>query len=395
MKAYTYLIIGGGITADSAVRGIRQVDASGSIGLLSEETNPPYNRPPLSKGLWLGKPLARIWRNTTSLGADVLLGRRAVAIDPAAHTVTDSLGETYSYKKLLIASGVTPRHFPFGGDEIIYYRTLADYQTLNVLAQEKDEFTIIGGGFIGSELAAVLNAKGKKVTMVMLETGINARLLPADLVAYLGKVYEEKGVRVLPGQNVLSVAHQGTKVVTHISDVKTGQEQQILSDAIVAGIGALPNDQIAASAGLPVKNGILVDEFLRAGEDIYAAGDVAAFHNQALGMATRVEHEDNANSMGLQAGKNMAGDVQPYDHLPYFYSDMFDLGYEAVGELDPRLEVIADWQEPFRKGVLYYLKEQKVRGVLLWNVWQKVEAARLLIKQPGQWNETNLRGKIT
>jgi 3-phenylpropionate/trans-cinnamate dioxygenase ferredoxin reductase component len=394
MKAYTYLMIGGGITADSAVRGIRQVDSTGSIGLISDETNPPYNRPPLSKGLWLGKPMARIWRNTASLGADLLLNRRAVMIDPGAHIVKDNLDETYSYKKLLIASGVTPRRFPFGGDEIIYYRTLPDYQKLEKLVQDKDEFTIIGGGFIGSELASALNTKGKKVTMVMLETGINARLLPADLVSYLGKVYEEKGVRVLPGQNVLSVERQGVKLTTRIADTKTGLEQLLVSDAVVAGIGTLPNDQLAAAAGLPVKNGILVDEYLRAGAEIFAAGDVAAFPNKALGMVTRVEHEDNANSMGMLAGNNMAGSLEPYDHLPYFYSDMFDLGYEAVGELDPRMEAVTDWEEPFRKGVIYYLRDHKVRGVLLWNVWQKVEKARQLITQAGDWNAGSLQGEI-
>ena len=117
--------------------------------------------------------------------------------------------------------------------------------------------------------------------------------------------------------------------------------------------------------------------------DIYAAGDVAEIFQPVLGKRIIVEHEDNANTMGRHAGRNMAGAEQKYDHLSYFYSDLFDLGYEAVGTLDPRLETYTDWQEPFKKGVIYYLDEGRVQGVLLWNVWDTVPAARDLIREAG------------
>ena len=130
--------------------------------------------------------------------------------------------------------------------------------------------------------------------------------------------------------------------------------------------------------------GILVDENLVTSQpDIYAAGDVAEFFNPALGKRLRVEHEDNANTMGRLAGHNMAGASEPYHHLPFFYSDLFELGYEAVGELDSRLATVADWEEPFKKGVVYYLNDERVRGVLLWNVWNKLASARQLIAEPG------------
>jgi NADPH-dependent 2,4-dienoyl-CoA reductase/sulfur reductase-like enzyme len=128
--------------------------------------------------------------------------------------------------------------------------------------------------------------------------------------------------------------------------------------------------------------------------DIYAAGDVAAFDSPALGKRIRVEHEDNANSMGRCAGRNMAGEATPYHHLPSFYSDLFDLGYEAVGDLDARLETVADWQEPYRKGVIYYLERGRVRGVLLWNVWHQVDAARRLIAQPGPFSAADLERRM-
>jgi len=140
---------------------------------------------------------------------------------------------------------------------------------------------------------------------------------------------------------------------------------------------------LAEQAGLRVENGIVVDELLRTSvPEIFAAGDVANFFNPALGMRMRVEHEDNATTMGAAAGKAMAGQGTPYTHLPFFYSDMFAPGYEAVGELDPRLEVISDWKDPFKEGTVYYLKDGKVRGVLLWGIFGKVDEARARIGRP-------------
>jgi NADPH-dependent 2,4-dienoyl-CoA reductase/sulfur reductase-like enzyme len=144
-----------------------------------------------------------------------------------------------------------------------------------------------------------------------------------------------------------------------------------------------------------VENGIVVDDFLRtSAPDVYAAGDVANFANPALGHRLRVEHEDNANTMGSLAGRGMAGAPEPYQHLPFFYSDLFDLGYEAVGETDSRLATVADWREPHREGVIYYLRDGRVRGVLLWNTWGQVDAARRLIAEPGPFHAEELRGRL-
>jgi len=153
--------------------------------------------------------------------------------------------------------------------------------------------------------------------------------------------------------------------------------------------------ELAVSSGLKVENGIVVDEFLRTSEpEVYAAGDVANFFSPAFGRRLRVEHEDNANTMGRAAGAAMAGKASPYHHLPFFYSDLFDLGYEAVGELDPHLETVADWKEEHREGVVYYLREGRVRGVLLWNIWGQVDAARQLINGPGPFRAQDLNGRI-
>lgn len=180
-----------------------------------------------------------------------------------------------------------------------------------------------------------------------------------------------------------------------LRDHQTGAEQAIGADGVVAGIGIVPNVELARAAGLDLENGIKVDPSLRTSQpDIFAAGDAASFMNPTLGVRLRVEHEDNANTMGRMAGQSMAGKSVSYDHLPSFYSDLFDLGFEAVGEVDSRLETVADWKEPFREGVVYYLKDGRVRGVLLWNVWDQVDAARALIAEPGPFQAANLKGRL-
>ena len=390
MFEYQYLIVGGGMTADAAVRGIREVDKNGSIGLIGSEPDAPYNRPPLSKGLWKGDPIDSIWRETGKEGVVLHLGRKAQVLDVLHKHVTDDQGELYAYGKLLLATGGTPRRLP---DEapIIYYRTVEDYRRLRAMASEHSKFVVVGGGFIGSEVAAALAMNGRQVTLIFPEGGIGSRVFPADLAEYLNSFYREKGVEVLTGERIAGARADGSGVV-----VKTGSGREITADGVVAGLGIVPNVELAQAAGLKGENGIVVDEFLRTSQpDVYAAGDVAAFLNPALSKRIRVEHEDNANTMGAVVGRNMAGHASPYDHLPSFYSDLFDLGYEAVGELDSRLGTYADWKEPFREGVVYYLQSGKVRGVLLWNVWGKVDAARELIAEPGPFRGADLKGRIS
>jgi len=375
MKEYKYLIIGGGMTADSAVRGIRSLDQSGSIALISEEPDPPYNRPPLSKGLWKGTSIDRIWRRTPPHNLDLYLGRKVIAVDLALKRAIDSEGEEYGFEKCLFATGASPNKLPFDNGDIHYLRTLRDYQKLKALATKKKHFLVIGAGFIGSEIAAALALNHQKVTMLFPEDAIGARVFPSDLSQFLNHHYQDQGVDIL-SRDYLSWIK---KEADHYH-VKSENGRQFSVDAIVAGVGVKPNIALAEDAGLEIDNGILVDRHLRTSHpDAYAAGDVAQFYNPALNRWIRVEHEDNANTMGEMAGRAMAGEPVLYTHLPYFYSDLFDLGYEAIGELNPELETIAEWSEPYRKGVIFYLDRGQIRGVLLWNVWNKVGTARRLI----------------
>lgn len=391
MTSYDYLIVGGGMTADAAAHGIREVDPSGTIGMLAAEAHTPYNRPPLSKGLWKEEGEEGLWRPTSATGTTVHLGRRGVQLDSTSRTVTDDAGEQYRYGKLLLATGGTPRRLEHAPDGVIYFRTLDDYRATHRLAKEGKRFIVIGGGFIGSEVAAAVRMQGCEVSMVVPEAGIGARVFPADLARFVARYYREKGVVVHLNDSVTRIAtgERGGYAV----GVKTAGP--LTADAVIAGLGIVPNVALAEQAGLAVDNGIVVDEQLRAGaEGIFAAGDVARFHNPALGTRMRVEHEDNANTMGKIAGRNMAGAGERYDHLPFFYSDLFDLGYEAVGDVDARHETVADWKDPFREGVVYYLDGGRVRGVLLWNTWGQVDAARALIAQPGPFTPADLKGLL-
>jgi NADPH-dependent 2,4-dienoyl-CoA reductase/sulfur reductase-like enzyme len=374
MAAYRYLIVGGGMTGDAACRGIRDHDADGSIGVFTAEQHDPYARPPLSKALWSGKEEDSVFRGTADLGVEIHRGRRIVGLDLRAHTATDDAGETHAYEKVMLATGGTPRRLSSDDPEVIYFRTLDDYRRLRALAGDGVRVAVIGGGFIGSEVAAALTSNGCAVTIVFPEHGIGARLFPAELASFVNDYYREKGVTVLSDQLVENVGSGA---------VRTKDGTTIEADAVVAGLGIVPVTDLAEAAGLEVDDGILVDEYGRAAShaNVYAAGDAARFPVAALGGTRRVEHEDHANTHGRVVGANMAGASTPYDHLPFFYSDLFELGYEAVGDVDSRLDTVGEWAEPDRKGVVAYVDgDGKARGFLLWDVWGKVDSARELIR---------------
>src|SRR5262249_32388787 len=231
---------------------------------------------------------------------------------------------------------------------VVSFRTLADFRRLHASAKEATRFVVIGGGFIGSELAVALSTTGSEVTMVFPEQGVGARLFPPELAAFVTDYYREKGVDVLPGELVDGIDG---------GSVRLASGRELEADHVVAGLGIVPSTELAKAAGLEVDDGIVVDELGRAGggDRAFPARDGARDPAGARGKLVRVEHEDNANSHGYAVGANMAGAGQPYTRLPFFYSDLFDLGYEAVGELDSRLEAASEWAEPNRKGVVAYL----------------------------------------
>lgn len=387
---YRYLIVGGGLAGASAIAGIREEDSTGTICLLSSERDLPYDRPPLSKKLWTGdKQVKEIFLQDSTYydenNVELKLGVVAIALDREHKIVIDAAGKEYHYERLLLATGGTPRRLTIPGhdlNDLCYFRSLPDYKSIRAKAIEGASAVIIGGGFIGSELAAALRTNKLNVTMVFPEDNICQKVIPQPLAKEIQSDYVRRGIVILNEDLPIAILERNGRFLTH---TKKGSE--IRSDIVIAGIGIQPNMKLAAAAGLEVANGISVNEYLQTTDpDIYAAGDNAYFPCKALEEKARFEHWDNALNQGKHAGRNMAGAAEPYEYLSYFFSDLFDFGYEAVGDVSTKLKTSADWQEVNRKGTIYYLEEDVIRGVMFCNLWDKVDEAR-------QWitNRTNIR----
>src|SRR5512143_2293730 len=222
MSHYKYLIVGGGMTADAAARAIRKIDPDGSIGLISMEPVPPYDRPPLSKKLWKGQPLESIWRKTESLNVELHLGRIIRSLDPNEKRVTDDEGQVHTFNKLLLATGGTPQRLPFGAEQIIYFRTVQDYQRLHALTEQGRRFAVIGGGFIGSEIAAALALNGKKVVMMFPGESIGGHMFPSPFALFLNDFYREKGVDVWAKESVVGLERRGEQLM-----IKTQSQREV------------------------------------------------------------------------------------------------------------------------------------------------------------------------
>jgi 3-phenylpropionate/trans-cinnamate dioxygenase ferredoxin reductase subunit len=397
-KSYDYVIVGAGVAAASAVKGIRSGDTSGSIAVLGSEPHKPVYRPDLSKALWLeddktleGSSLAGDLDADDAV--DLLTETTVTAIDPGAHVVRLADGSSVGYGKLLLATGAEPRVLGVDpGPRVVYYRTAGDYERLRALAEKGSHVAVVGGGYIGSEIASALVQNDVDVTLVLDLEDVQEQMFPRDLAASLTKAFEDRGVTVVHG------SVEGGEETESGVRIRIDDGSDIVADAAVIGVGVLPRTGLAEDAGLDVDNGIVVDDHLRtSAADVYAAGDVASYPDALLGRR-RVEHVDHAEKSGEHAGKVMAGADAAYDYTPYFWSDILEAGYEAVGETSSRLDMVEDWKDgEIGTGVVYYLKEGQVRGAVLWNVWDSVDKARELIAETAKEpvaDPERLRGRI-
>jgi NADPH-dependent 2,4-dienoyl-CoA reductase/sulfur reductase-like enzyme len=382
---YKYAIVGGGNAAASAVEGIRAHDREGSILLLSRENHLPYKRPPLSKDLWFGKTTL----NQISIHDDAwyrennvtpALRREVVELSAEDRALWDDHGERYGYEKLLLATGARPRMLGATNahlEPIHYYRSLEDYLGLRERLRSLQHVLVVGGGFISIEMAAALRHAGMEVTFVYPHEYPLQRVLPRDLGLHVADSYRQHGIETLSSDAVVAFEMRQDLV-----EAQTRLGNTITTQFVVAGVGADPSIELADAAGLQIGNGVEVDEYARTSDaNIWAAGDVAEFPYLALGERTRIEHWDHAENHGRTAGENMAGAKKPYDYMPFFWSDFFDMGWEAVGDVDASLDVDVVWLEPYQSGVVFYLRDDAIRGALLWNFWDHVDWARRLIRE--------------
>lgn len=397
-KTYDYVIVGAGVAAASAVKGIRAEDESGTIAVYGSEPDEPVYRPVLSKDLWLkddetleGASLAGDLTDDDHV--DLVLDTTVTAIEPDAHAVRLADGTSVGYGKLLLATGAEPRVLGVDpGPRVVYYRTAEDYRRLRAVAGEGSHVVVVGGGYIGSEIASALVQNDVSVTLVLDQEDVQEQMFPRALAATLTKAFADRGVTVVHGS-----VERGEEVDGGVR-IRLEDGTDVSADAAVIGVGVLPRTGLAEQAGIDVDNGIVVDEQMRtSATDVYAAGDVASYPDALLGRR-RVEHVDHAEKSGELAGKAMAGASETYDVTPIFWSDILDYGYEAVGETRSDLDLVEDWKDgEVGTGVVYYLAQGSVRGVLLWNVWDSTDQAKAVIaetKDAPLDDPESLRGRI-
>ena len=387
--AYDYVIVGAGVAGASAARAIRRHDEEGTTLVIGREDDAPFYRPDLSKTLWLdedaaqgGEP-ASGWLLDDEARADLVTGVSVTAIDTETKSLALSDTSTVSYGRLLLATGAQPRTLDLPeSDRILTYRTLADYRRLRGVVQAGSRAVVVGGGYIGAEVAAALAQNDVTVTLLMSGETVQGHMFPRRLAQEVTEEFRARGVTVVGGSGAQAARLDGDTVV--VTDTKGADH---VADVVVVGVGVTPEDQVAQQAGITVEDGIVVDGTLAtSAPDVWAAGDVARYEDDLLGVR-RVEHVNNAERMGSIAGQNMvrtrtgADELRSYDYTPFFWSDLFDYGYEAVGILDSSLTTVEDFTDDGSAGVVYYMDGGTVRGVLLWSVWDSVDQAKAVMSQ--------------
>ncbi|XP_026112758.1 apoptosis-inducing factor 1, mitochondrial-like isoform X1 [Carassius auratus] len=472
-----YLLIGGGTASFAAARSIRARDPGARVLIVTEESELPYMRPPLSKELWFsddpkatetlrfkqwnGKERSIYFQppsfyvSPTDLakvengGVAVLTGRKVVHMDVRENKVKLSDGAEISYEKCLIATGGVPRNLQVierAGEEVMkrttLFRKIEDFRSLEKISREVKSITIIGGGFLGSELACALGRRstdlGLEVIQLFPEKGNMGKVLPEYLSNWTTEKVRKEGVNIIMDAVVKNVSYKNDKL-----EIKLKDGRLIETDHVVAAVGLEPSVELAKSAGLEVDSdfgGYRVNAELQARSNIWVAGDAACFYDIKLGRR-RVEHHDHAVVSGRLAGENMTGASKPYWHQSMFWSDLGpDVGYEAIGIVDSSLPTVGVFakatakdtpkaateqsgtgirseseteavagtlkaetvapprpvqqKEDYGKGVIFYLRDNVVVGIVLWNVFNRMPIARKIIKDGEQHADLNEVAKL-
>ncbi|XP_059618346.1 apoptosis-inducing factor 1, mitochondrial [Phlebotomus argentipes] len=443
-KEVPYLLIGGGTAAFAAFRAIKSHEPKAKIMLITDELEMPYMRPPLSKEIWqnsdaTGKLSFKQWNgversvfyepdefylnpkdlpDTANGGVAVVRGYTVDRLDVVQSTAVLSDGTEIKYGKVLLAPGSIPKSLGVFSSaplavqaRVSTFKTIADYQHLLKVLDKAKSIAIVGGGFLGSELACSLakynGAKSPQIFQIFHERGNMGRVLPEYLSKWTTERVREEGVTVFSGNQVVSAEMSGKQVKLNLIDGKV-----VLVDHVIVAAGSEPNTKLADKSKLelhPEMGGYIVNSELQARSNVYVAGDVANFYDQRLGRR-RVEHHDHAVVSGRLAGENMVGLKKPYTHQSMFWSDLgANLGYEAIGLVDSGLETVgvfarsdqesatkvvenaqSDPGEDYKRGVIFYVKEKRIVGVLLWNLFNRINIARKVINEDvdtSDWNE--------
>lgn len=370
MTEYQYLIIGGGIAGGKACQGIREVDPEGSVGLITAEDHPPYQRPPLSKGYLtaqvdLDKVYLKPEKEYREMGVELHLGKTAVRIEPGEKSVILDDGEEIGYQKLLLATGARANRLPLWGNElekVFTLRNIEDARQIREAAGVNKRALVLGGSFIGSEAAASLTQIGTQVVMAFPENQLLEHVVPPELGRRLEASFAGKKVRILPG-TVAETLEGEREVRWAVLD----NLERLDVDLVVMGVGVRLNTDLARQAGIDLlqDGSVVVDQHLQTNQpDIYAAGDITSWPDPGSDRMLHMEHWDVARRQGLTVGRNLAGEEEIYQAVPYFFSDLFDFSFEVWGEL-------SGWEDTALRGSLdegsfayYYYRDQRLSGIL-------------------------------
>ena len=371
MESYRYLILGGGMVAGYAVQQMLEDGVSpGDIGIISADNAAPYERPPLSKGLLLGSEKEKdIFINPPekygSSGVGLHLECRVSAVDTGKRTITSDEGE-FGYEKLLVATGALARKLSVPGGDlegILYLRSLDDSRRIQEVIEPVKKAVVIGAGFIGMEVASAVAQKDTQTTMVFPEDRLWAAFLTPEISAWFARYYEEHGVTLAARERVNGFGGDG-----RVASVRTESGTELEAEAVVAGIGVEPATSYLGGSGLTVDKGVKVNEYLETGVDnVWSAGDVANYYDALFKKQRRIEHWDNAVEQGKHVAGSLQGKREPFVHVPYFFSDVFDLSYEYWGDSSEASEVVhrADWDE--KSIAAFWLKDERMVAAFVMN----------------------------
>ncbi|MBV9449406.1 MAG: FAD-dependent oxidoreductase [Streptosporangiaceae bacterium] len=382
-----YVIVGASLAGAKAAETLRAEGFDGPVVLIGAESERPYERPPLSKEYLLGKAERDSiyvhppeWYEQNNV--ELRLNTTVTGIDRAAHQLTLADGGTQSYAKLLLTTGSSPRRIqvPGAGLEGVYYlRTATDSDRIKAAFQSAKRVVVIGAGWIGLETAAAARTAGADVTVAEMAELPLLRVLGPEVAQVFADLHRDHGVDLKLGVGVDDITGTG-----RVNGVRLVDGTHIPAEAVVVGVGVMPNTQLAEAAGLEIEDGIEVDASLRTSDpDIYAAGDVACAYHPLLRTSVRVEHWANALNQPQVAAKAMLGQDVTYDRLPYFFTDQYDLGMEYSGYVAPGGydEVVFRGDKQRREFVVFWLKQGRVLAGMNVNVWDVNDAVQQLIRR--------------
>jgi len=332
-----YLILGGGMVAGYASKELVKLGLKpGELMIVSADEDLPYERPPLSKGFLSGKDTEEsTFINSADFyekqGIQLTLRTTIVSTDLKSRMLRSSSDEEFSFQKLLLATGARARRLDLPGSNlanIFYLRSMADSRNIRSRASGAKRAVVIGGGFIGMEVASVLAQKGIETSMIIPETRVLSRVFTAQVSVFFERYYTERGVKLIKQASVATFEGERT-----VRSVALADGQKLTCDLAVVGVGAVPATEAFANSGIAMDNGVIVNEYLETNcPDVCAAGDIANYPDLIFGKRRRVEHWDNAVSQGQHWAQVMLGERKPFHHVPYFFSDVFDLSYELWGD---------------------------------------------------------------